>query len=129
MNLSFIWNPDPVRAAMKRAGATIGQRAMEFMTERAKQYCPVDTGFLLNSIILFQDIENGRWYCQAVAHYSVPVEMGHMTTAGSWVPPNPFMRKAIADTAREWPNFGKGVHVGIGRPDEADYFLQVSTNP
>ena len=127
MALNFLWNPAAAIQAMRGAGNQIGKRAIDFMAERARQYCPVDTGALLASIVTFQDISNGRWFCQATAHYSVPVEFGHMTVAGSWVPPNPFMRKAIADTTAEWPNFGKGVTIGRGRPDEGDYFLQVST--
>lgn len=104
------------RKAVELAGNEAIRRAAEFMALRAQQYVPVDTGRLHNSIIVQASMGGAKVNVMATAvsdsgaPYPVYVEFGHM--AGStFVAPNPFMRKALADTARAWPDICKGVRI------------------
>lgn len=104
------------KSAMTNAGETAMLRAAQFMALRAQQYAPVDTGRLHNSIIVQTSMGGSRINVMATAvsddgaPYPVYVEFGHM--AGStFVAPNPFMRKALADTARAFPDICRGIRI------------------
>jgi hypothetical protein len=116
MRRIFRWNPQPARSALIQTATTAAQMAAGFMAERAKQYAPVDTGMLLRSIEVQTSSIGTSFHVIATAPYAQWVEFGHM--AGStFVAPNPFMRMALADTVREWPNFVRSVR--IDRPGGA----------
>jgi hypothetical protein len=123
MGVRSWWNPNAARQAMRQAGMQVVANAAEYMAQRAREYCPVDTGELQSSIIVISS--DSTWYVQATAAHAVPVEMGHLTRdGGTWVPPNPFMRKAIADTKAAWQQFGNGVRLSAGAGGE--HFLSTS---
>lgn len=75
-------------------------RAVRYVTEtgcdRSRAICPVDTSRLVRS--LETDYEEtptglqGQWGTDV--HYGKYVENGHFTTAGTWVPPQSFLRAA-----------------------------------
>lgn len=110
-------NMDLARKAMLASGAELLERMGHYLEGKAKQYCPVDTGDLWNSIVLvsagmpsanasgsvdvslnaFGASEKSAVHVVAYQPYAVYVEFGHFAGL-RWVPPNPFMRNALADT-------------------------------
>ncbi len=66
--------------------------------------CPVDTGKLSKSIEK-RRVGRGR-HVGSWLDYAAPVELGHETEAGTWVPAQPFVRPAI-DAARAVMKRGK----------------------
>lgn len=89
-----------------------GQQAMKLASEyfmaHTKMYCPIDTGYLISTI---QEYEAafGSYSVTVLAWYAPFVEFGHWTwggkggVAGRFVAPNPFMRRALADTIAAFP--------------------------
>lgn len=115
MTLRKWWNEDGVRQMFKAYKAELSKNAAEYMASRARVHCPVDTAELLSSIIVMSESQGSRSYVQATAHYSAYVEFGHMTPAGSWVPPQPFMRMALADTKAAFPKLAQQINVGLNQ--------------
>lgn len=123
--LEFKFNKRKALDYFRGREMSIGRTAAEFMRRKAIEYCPVDTGFLRDSIVIVERISNEaekkEWVVIATAPYAAYVEMGHFSVRVGgrfapvrhthplpvqWVPPNPFMRKALADTIREFPRLG-----------------------
>lgn len=104
------WNGDAVRERLK-AGARQGARqAAEFVAERARMYCPVDSGDLKRSIRVPRDEAGDVWMVVATMPYAGHVEYGtehHTGNVSYIIPPNPFMRRAMADGRREFPRILK----------------------
>jgi hypothetical protein len=99
------WNPEKVKAELI-AEHKAGIRALaEFVADRARLYCPVDTGALRASITVVSEADGMRHHVIAPLKYSEPVEFGHRKRNGGFQPPNPFLRKAVRDGAREMPRF------------------------
>lgn len=115
MAFRFRWNPFAAKKAVQDAGKTIQLRAAEFMAERARAYVPMDTGALKTSIQIVNASGSTKVHVVATEHYAQFVEFGHIAGAGTWVAPNPFMRKALSDTAKAFPEIVRGVRVT--RPD------------
>jgi len=108
-------NFDLVRKAMLAAGDELLERMGHYCEGKAKQYCPVDTGDLWNSIVLispgghltlysgsavagFSALGSARTaYVAAIEDYALYVHNGHFAGL-TWVPPNPFLANAVADT-------------------------------
>lgn len=108
-------NLDLARKALEAAGDELLERMAHYLEGRAKQYCPVDTGELWNSITIISagghlTLYSGSAvgalsnpgsartaYVAALAPYALYVHNGHFAGL-SWVPPNPFMANAMADT-------------------------------
>lgn len=116
MGIRSFLNWGKAKTAMTNAGESAMLRAAQYMALRAQQYAPVDTGRLHNSIIVQSSMAGARISVIATAvsddgaPYPVYVEFGHM--AGStFVPPNPFMRKALADTATAFPDICRGIRI------------------
>jgi Bacteriophage HK97-gp10, putative tail-component len=110
-------NLDRVRQFLfGRAAATVGEAA-QFMAARARQYCPVDTGFMQSTITVVSSRGGATSSVLVTADYAQWVEFGHYSIAGTWVPPNPFMRNALADTIREFPTIATGTR--MYRPQDA----------
>lgn len=107
---------EKARTVLESAGKDVLREAAEFMAARARQLCPVDTGFLRGSIVATSSKAGLVWNVVATAPYAEYVEFGHYSRGGVWVPPNPFMRTALAETIKRWPEFGKAVRVS--RPGE-----------
>jgi hypothetical protein len=110
-------NLDRVRQFLFGRGmATIGEAA-QFMAARARQYCPVDTGFMQSTITVVTSRGGATSSVIVTAPYAHWVEFGHYSITGTWVPPNPFMRNALSDTAREFPTIATGTR--MYRPQDA----------
>jgi len=63
----------------------------------------VDTGELLRSIRVIETMGGTRFHVVATAKHARFVEFGSMH-GGTWIAPNPFLRKALADAKREFPS-------------------------
>lgn len=111
MGIRFDWNPFRARKALQETAAEVRRRAAEHMAERARMYAPVDTGFLKSEIVVVSPSGSRSSHVLARADYSQFVEFGHLAGGVTWVAPNPFMRRALADTARAFPEIAKGVKV------------------
>jgi hypothetical protein len=99
------WRGDEVKErliAEHRAGVRV---LAEFLADRARVYCPVDTGELRDSIHVVSEADGMRHHVVATAKHAEPVEFGHTMANGRFHPPNPFMRKALRDGANAMPNF------------------------
>lgn len=77
--------------------------AAEYLGQRAVDYAPVDTMFLAQNIKVYAGTGDIAAEVISHAYYSQWVEFGHMTPGGTWVAPRPYMRMAMADTVREFP--------------------------
>jgi HK97 gp10 family phage protein len=102
MGVRSWWRGDQVKQALIDSAETATLRAAEFMRLKAQQHVPVDTGFLHNSIIVYVK-PGGGYQVIATAPYAKFVEFGHLN-GSAYVAPNPFMRKALADTAMAFPS-------------------------
>ena len=116
MGIRSFLNWGKAKTVMVDAGETAMLRAAQYMQLRAQQYAPVDTGRLDNSIIVQTSMAGARISVVATAvsdrgaPYPIYVEYGHM--AGStFVAPNPFMRKAMADTVSAFPSICQGIKI------------------
>jgi phage gpG-like protein len=65
------------------------------MQNKAEQYCPVDTGYLRNSVYSETNRTTGDIEIGATATYAAAIEYGHVTRSGSFVPAQPFIRRAV----------------------------------
>jgi hypothetical protein len=72
------------------------------MEDTARRLVPVDTGHLRDSIYHQVDLREAQITLGASADYAGYVEYGHHSVAGTWVPPQPFIRPAIYGS-----NFGE----------------------
>jgi hypothetical protein len=105
MAVKSFWNGEEVKArllAEHRAGI---RKLAEYVALRARIYAPVDTGALRGSITVVSEADGMRHHVIATAPYAEPVEFGHVMRNGAFHPPNPFMRRALADGARMMPEF------------------------
>lgn len=94
-------------AAMVATGKGISLRASEFMYERAMYHCPVKSGYL-KSTIGMQETGDGQGYTVTVeAPYAAYVEHGHFNSREVFIPPNPFLRTAIEETAQRFPSIAR----------------------
>jgi hypothetical protein len=114
VKLNFLWNGDRVKKAMEDAGKEVMRRAADYMAERARMLCPVDTGELLASIQVTSSMNGMVFNVVATAPYAEWVEFGHLAGGVTWVAPNPFMRTARADTIAAFPQIAR--QVKLGRP-------------
>lgn len=76
----------------------LGQTAERY----AHEACPVDTGRLKNSIANTHDSDTA--YIGTNVEYAPYVEMGHHTPSGKFVPPQPYLKPAVADHKDEYIN-------------------------
>lgn len=70
---------------------------------RAMIYCPVKSGHMRSTIRVLDSNDGTMSTVYVGAYYAPFVELGHLTPAGTWVAPHPFMRMALEDTAEAWP--------------------------
>ena len=78
---------------IKRIVRDIIQEGAERIADYARMSAPVRTGRLRNSIQSAPN-ENGATV-EATVPYAAPVNYGHVTASGSFVPANPFFTNAI----------------------------------
>jgi hypothetical protein len=103
-------------AKAKGAANAFGRvrRAAEFVAERARMYCPVDSGDLKASIRAMPGPDGRTWLIVADMPYAVYVEFG--TDHGSYfIPPNPFLRRAMMDGMKAYPDLHWGPVILMGR--------------
>lgn len=99
------WDPEGAKRRLIEEHKA-GLRALaEFVAERARFYCPVDTGALRASIQVVSEADGKRHHVIAPLNYSESVEFGHVMRNGRFHPPNPFLRKAVRDGAAAMPQF------------------------
>lgn len=108
------------RTLVDAAKGVVGETA-RYMAERAAIHAPVDTGWLRHSIEVSISPSGMKANVQVMAHYAQWVEFGHATPSGGFVAPNPFMRRALADTERQFGEIAKGVD--ITRPYTDTFYL------
>jgi hypothetical protein len=126
MKWSFRWNPKPAQEALITLARDAQLDAARFLAERARQLAPVDTGLLKSSIFLVSVGKELRMRVVAEAPYAQWVEFGHLAGGVTWVAPNPFMRTALADTAKAFPGIVKDQKLGRPGGDSGALDLNVS---
>ena len=109
-NVRSWFNPAPAKARLEAAGREGARRAAEYVAERARAYCPVDTGELKASIVVMSSMNGTVWHVVATAKHARWVEYGSMH-GNTFIAPNPFMRRAMADGRREFPRLLKEAYV------------------
>jgi HK97 gp10 family phage protein len=100
------WRGEEVKAKLVLSGREGARQAAEYVAERARFYAPVDTGELRASIIVQSSQAGGTWHVLATAPHSRFVEWGSMH-GNTFIPPNPFMRRALMDGRRAYPSILK----------------------
>jgi len=116
MSVRNLFNVDLIRRIFVQAADDIARQAAEYCLARYREYAPVDTGFMVNSAKVVP-MGEGRYRVVVEAPYAAYVEFGHLTPAGSWVPPNPALTLAMADTAAAYPAIARSVR--LRRPTAA----------
>lgn len=111
-NSWFDWGP--AEAAIETLKKDVRLEAAKHLATMARTYAPVDTGDLFRSIHIVVDTATDTTSVLASMPYAQWVEFGHIAGNSTWVAPNPFMRNALADTARAFPEIA-GSH-WLGRP-------------
>lgn len=105
------------RLGLLRAAEETAEKAAEFMAAKAREYCPVDTGELRASIAVLKASGSATYHVVATAEHAIFVEYGSHHPSGLWIPPNPFMRRALAETAQAFPQIARSVR--LDRPGGA----------
>ena len=101
-DFTFVDNSDKVLQELAEKSDIILE-AWGLLGERyAKEYCPVDTGRLRNSITHATDKEEKAAYIGTNVYYSIPVETGHILPNGKFVPPKPYIKPAIENHVDEY---------------------------
>lgn len=98
------WDPEAARQKLLREAAANVRMLAEYVAFKARAYCPVDTGELRNSIHIISSADGMTFHVYASAKHAEPVEFGHVMRNGRFHPPNPFLRRAVNDGAREFPH-------------------------
>jgi hypothetical protein len=99
---NFFWNATGLKEVLDNAAMKAAEQAAEYVAERARVYCPVDTGDLKASIKAVPSMNRRVWNVLATIPYAGYVEYG--TLHGDvWIPPNPFFRRAMSDGRKRFP--------------------------
>lgn len=89
--------PALIVAAPRRVRAAVAATVRDVERD-AKLFCPVDTG-LLRSSIHGRMLSDTEGVVGTSVEYAAPVEFGHVTEAGTYVPGQPFLAPALANSA------------------------------
>lgn len=110
------WDPEPAKQQLLANARGGVKAAAEFMADRARAYCPVDTGRLRESIHVVGEADGSRQHVIATEGHAEAQEFGFIHyISKQFVPPKAYMRKALRDTERAWPQFMKqGTRVDRG---------------
>jgi hypothetical protein len=86
-----------IRAAVHGQAARMLNEAAQELVETSIAVAPEDTGFLKSKIEQTEiaTAEGLTARAESGAEYSYPVNNGHHTASGSYVPPNPFFDAGI----------------------------------
>lgn len=108
------WDPgaeERLRARWHEAA----REAAEFVARRARELCPVDTGELRGSIVVEPSMGGAVWNILVKAPHAKHVEFGtthHLPNGVSYfIPPNPFLRTAMAEGRARFPAILRDVMV------------------
>jgi hypothetical protein len=109
------WEPERAAALIRAAGQDIALELAEYVADQARIYCPVLSGDLRRSIQVISSADLTQHFVIATMPYAEPVEFGytHYITKRR-IPPNPFMRKAVQDGAKRFPQLCRDVRVRQG---------------
>jgi hypothetical protein len=108
------WRGDQLKAGIEDVGAVGAEKAAEYMADRMRYYCPIDTRELLLSIKTIPTQSRMRWNAVATADHARHVEFGtehHTANVSYIIPPNPFARRALSDTKKMYPQIMKDVWI------------------
>lgn len=100
------WRGAQVQARLEKAGAEGAREAAEYVLHRARSYCPVDTGELVGSGKVESSMGGKVWNVVFTAPHARAVEFGSMH-GNTFIAPQPFLRRAMADGRREFPRILK----------------------
>jgi hypothetical protein len=100
------WRGAEVKARLEAAGKDGARMAAEYVMHRARSYCPVDTGELVASIQVMSSRGGSTWHVVATAKHARWVEYGSMH-GNTFIPPNPFLRRAMMDGRKMFPQYLK----------------------
>lgn len=109
MKWSSLFNWGKAEEAIAEVKKASKRQLALYMADRARQYVPVDTGDLFRSITIVAASGSDTAHVIATMSYAQWVEFGHIAGSSTWVAPNPFMRRALADTAKAFPDTMKDI--------------------
>lgn len=92
-NRGILDNLDRFQGTLQEALQKKLEEAGQVALEVANELVPVDTGYLKSTLYL--ETEPGQVKIGADAEYTLPVELGHVTRSGSFVPAQPFLIPAL----------------------------------
>lgn len=104
------WRGEEVKSLFEQAGIQASKECAEYIVERAIYHAPEDTGELKRSIKAIPTLGGRVWNVVAEADHAPPVEYGSLH-GNTWIKPNPFMRRAVADARVVYPEILKGAYV------------------
>lgn len=91
-----------IPGALRRGSRPIAERYRATGEVILRRNCPVDSGELLASCYaeLDETPDGMRVRLGARADHAAPVEFGHLMPNGQFYPPNPFIRRSLAQLVR-----------------------------
>ena len=97
---------DTAMDELQKKGRLYLETLAENVRVEAQDLCPVKTGFLRDSIGVFEgENEDEKYIGSKTTTYALFVELGHMSVKGNDVPPQPFLRMAIETIFRNTSRF------------------------
>jgi hypothetical protein len=100
-NIHF--NEGLAKSKLRNRSAARLREAGRYFKERIEVNAPVDTGKLRQSVKLIVKPDGSGLHLFCDVEYAIYVEFGHVTPSGTWVPPNPFIRKSSMETMKRYP--------------------------
>ncbi len=98
-------------ADLRRTALAIIQKLGDRIVAIAYELAPVDTGYYRASIHATPAVGGSGLTVFISAPYALYIEVGHVTANGSYVPPNPVLRRAIARALGEFPGIVAEYHL------------------
>ena len=84
------------------------RKAAADFRDSAKRRAPVDTGELRDGIVVVEQGDQTS-VVESQAQHSAPVNNGHHTRSGSWVPPQPFWDATLEEFRATYPDYFRGL--------------------
>jgi hypothetical protein len=114
MRIEKWFRPEVVEARLRVMASDISYELAYYVWAQARDYCPVRSGFLRDSIQLISEADGSRHWVIATAPYAEPVEFGYTMRNGTRVGPRMYMRRALRDGANRYPDIVKDARVRQG---------------
>lgn len=96
-NRAVIDNLSAFSAQIQAQAQAALEQAAQMALDTANSLTPVDTGYLLSRNQV--EVNPGSVSVSNDAEYAAPVELGHHTRSGSFVPPQHFLMPAFDETS------------------------------